>query len=131
LIPRPIPRCYTAAGDISALLFHNGVTETHSWNSLFEHTGISADGATGNLMALGYAYCADGSQQCATGNTGSPWQHTISVGGQPMAVQQYLHDSLNRHRSVRAQVPSRPHARIPEVSGAGSSATITRPTARW
>lgn len=83
---------YTAAGDLSSLPFANGITEGHTWNSLLENTGISA----GNLLSLGYAYCNNGAQQCATGNTGSPWQQTIAVGGQTMAVQSYLHDSLNR-----------------------------------
>jgi hypothetical protein len=48
------------------------------------------------LLALNYAYCSNGAQQCATGNTGSPWQQTIAIGGQTVAVQEYKHDSLNR-----------------------------------
>jgi hypothetical protein len=84
---------YTAAGDLSSLPFGNGITESHTWNSRFQHTGISA----GNLLSLGYAYCPpDETWPCATKNTGTPWQHTIAIGGQTQAVQEYQHDSLNR-----------------------------------
>jgi RHS repeat-associated protein len=83
---------YNAAGGLSSLPFQNGITESHTWNSLFEHTGISA----GNLLALNYNYCNNGAQVCSSGNTGSPWQQTIAVGGQTMAVQEYVHDPMNR-----------------------------------
>ncbi len=83
---------YTAAGNFLTVPFGNGVTETHSWNSLFQHIGIQA----GGLLALTYNYCGNGQSQCSSGNTGSPWQQTIAVGGQVQAVQEYVHDSLNR-----------------------------------
>jgi RHS repeat-associated protein len=46
---------------------------------------------------LGYAYCPPNETwPCATKNTGTPWQHTIAIGGQTQALQEYQHDSLNR-----------------------------------
>ena len=69
---------------MSSLPFNNGITESHTWNSLFEHTGIQA----GSLLALNYAYCNNGAQICSSGNVGSPWQQTIAIGGQTMATQE-------------------------------------------
>ncbi len=83
---------YTAAGDLSSLPFGNGVTEGHTWNNRLQHTGITA----GNLLGLSYSYCSNGASYCSTGNTGSPFQQSISVGGQTMATQVFQHDSLNR-----------------------------------
>src|ERR1019366_71970 len=83
---------YNAAGGLSCLPFQNCITGSPTWNSLFEHTGISA----GNPLALNYNYCNNGAQVCSSGNTGSPWQQTIAVGGQTMAVQEYVHDPMNR-----------------------------------
>jgi hypothetical protein len=68
---------YSAAGDLATLPFGNGITESHTWNSRFQQTGISA----GNLLGLGYTYCPNGQAQCPSGNTGTPWQHTIAIGG--------------------------------------------------
>jgi RHS repeat-associated protein len=97
---------YTAAGTLSSLPFNNGITESHTWNSLFEHTGIQA----GSLLSLNYSYCPggqatcycpSGQPTCSTSNTGSPFQQTISIGGQTMATQEYAHtDPLNRVTTV-------------------------------
>jgi RHS repeat-associated protein len=74
------------------LTFGNGITETRNWNNLFEQTSIQA----GNLLTLGYNYCNNGTSQCTSGNTGSPFQHTISPSGTVQAVQEFQHDALNR-----------------------------------
>jgi YD repeat-containing protein len=66
---------YTAAGTLSSLPFNNGITESHTWNSMLEHTGVSA----GTLLSLNYGYCNNGQPFCSSGNTGSPWQQTIAV----------------------------------------------------
>jgi RHS repeat-associated protein len=83
---------YTAAGSLSSLPFNNGITETHTWNSMWEHTGVSA----GTLLSLNFNYCNNGQALCTRGNTCSPWQQTIAVGGQTLAVQEYVHDPINR-----------------------------------
>jgi RHS repeat-associated protein len=83
---------YTAAGDFSSLTFANGITEGHNWNSRLQHTGISA----GSLLKLDFKFCPGGQDTCASGNTGSPFQQTITIGGQPQAIQTYQHDALNR-----------------------------------
>jgi len=67
----------STAGGVSSLPFGNGITESHGWNNLLEQTSISA----GNLLTLGYNYCNNGTSQCSTGNTGSPFQHTIGWAG--------------------------------------------------
>ena len=72
------------------------VTESHTWNSRLQQTGMQA----GSLLTLAYTYCDGGARFCASGNTGSPWQQTISIGGQTVGVQAYQHDSLNRLLTV-------------------------------
>ncbi len=68
---------YTAAGDLGSLPFHNGITETHSYNSRLQQTGISA----GSLLSLGYNFCPSGTYPCVSGNTGTPQSQTIGVPG--------------------------------------------------
>jgi hypothetical protein len=45
---------------------------------------------------LGYNYLQQWHVAVLRGNTGSPFQQTIGVGGQTMAIQEYQHDALNR-----------------------------------
>jgi RHS repeat-associated protein len=96
---------YIAAGGVSSLPFGNGFTETRSWNNLMEQTsvGVSSPSA-GSLLSLGYNYCSNGTSQCSSGNTGSPFQHTIAWTGQTPAVQQFTPpDGVNRVTGVSEQ----------------------------
>ena len=116
---------YIAAGAVSSLPFGNGITETRNWNNLLEQTSISA----GSLLTVGYNYCNNGTSQCASGNTGSPFQHTIAVGGQTQATQEYQHDALNR-LTMASEYPGPASFNLAcpdsEAHGAVSSPTITR-----
>jgi RHS repeat-associated protein len=93
-----------AAGGVSSLPMANGtITESRAWNNLMEQTSVAVSSASaGNLLSLGYNYCNNGTSQCSSGNTGSPFQQTIGWGG-TQAVQQFTSDPVNRITSVSEQ----------------------------